>query len=214
MRKIVKMPEPRAFTEHKLSEGALYENIPSRCKNELREQLVMEQRGLCCYCLNRIRPGDGRTVPPMKIAHWHSQTLHDDEQLVYLNLLGACMGNEKNLPSHCDTSQGDRDIRYNPADPAHHIETRIKYLSDGTVHSDETEFQAELENVLNLNAKFMIGRRRDVLEDFQESLGQRTLMDENWEELLSDWNGNAHSGELRPYCQIVVDYIRKKLHRL
>lgn len=212
MRQIRKLPEPRSLTEHRAA-GSDYSTY--RDKQALREQLVREQRGLCCYCLCRIGPGEAGGLPPMKIAHWHSQDLHPGEDLVYSNLLGACKGNEENPPSlqHCDTRQGNRDIKFNPANADDRIDQRLRYLEDGTIESDDEEFHAQIEDVLNLNAKFLQQRRRESLQLFFESLGTAARNRRAWERLLANWNGDSHDGELEPYCQIIVCWLRKRLAR-
>ena len=62
-----------------------------------------------------------------------------DEQLNYLNLLGACLGGNGQPPhlQHCDTRKGGSDIQWNPADAAHHIDTRVRYEVDGSIHADD-----------------------------------------------------------------------------
>ncbi len=80
--------EPASLTMYRQQPGATYEGF--RDKDALRKALVDEQRGLCCYCLSRIRPEIGG----MKIEHWHPQALYGNEQLDYANLLGSCMGND------------------------------------------------------------------------------------------------------------------------
>jgi hypothetical protein len=161
----------------------------------------------------------------MKIAHWHSQDLHENEQLDYSNLLGACNGNEGHPPDqqHCDTRQGYRDIKFNPANPDHRIDQRVRYLEDGTIVSDDEEFNEQIgkdfdrnigiENILNLNARFLQQRRREKLQLFLDSLGDNRLTRPAWERLLADWNGDSHNRELEPYCQIVICWLRKRLAR-
>jgi len=149
----------------------------------------------------------------MKIAHWHSQDLHPDEDLAYSNLLGACKGNEGKPPSqqHCDTRQGNRDIKFNPANPDHRVDQRVKYLEDGTIESDDEEFNEQIEKVLNLNAQFLQQRRRETLQLFLESLGTGEMKRSAWEKLLAKQNGDSHNGNLEPYCQIIVFWLRKRL---
>jgi hypothetical protein len=151
----------------------------------------------------------------MKIAHWRSQGLHTDEDLNYSNLLGACKGNEGRQPhqQHCDTRQKDRDIKFNPANPDHRIDQRVKYLEDGTIESDDKEFNEQIENVLNLNARFLQQRRRETLQLFFELLGTEKRKRPAWERLLAEQNGDSHDGELEPFCQIVVCWLRKRLAR-
>lgn len=209
MRQINKLPEPNSLTQYRATPGSSYEDF--RDKQTLREYLVREQRGLCCYCLGRIRAGGLNGTPRMKIAHWHSQHLHPNEDLDYPNLLGACMGNQGNPPTlqHCDTRQGDRDIKWNPANPDHRVEDRIRFLTDGTIVSNDAEFDQEINNVLNLNAAFLVKNRIAVLDSFKRALERSP----SWEKLLREWNGESHDGELIEYCEIVVWWLRKRLAR-
>lgn len=213
MRQIEKLPEPKSLVEYRARPGSRYED--HRDTQTLREQLVDEQRGLCCYCLCRIRPGETGGLPPMKIAHWHSRTLHPTESLTYSNLLGACKGNEGKPPSqqHCDTRQANSDIKFNPANPDHRVDQRVRYLEDGTIESDDEEFNWQIENVLNLNAKFLQQRRKERLQLFLESLGLENLKRPAWAQLLADRNGESHNLELEPYCQIIVCWLRKRIAR-
>ena len=41
----------------------------------------------------------------------------------------------------------------------------------------------------------------------------RMLKPAEWEKRLGEWNGDSHSRELQPYCQIVVQYLRQKVLR-
>lgn len=154
-------------------------------------------------------------IPQMKIAHWHSQSLHKDEQFDYANLLGACLGSEGNPPNlqHCDTRQGDRNIKWNPANPDHRIEDRIRYLADGTIISDDAEFNEQINEVLNLNVDFLVTSRKYVLDSFRELLGKGNLPRHTWEKRLQEWNGETHKGELHEFCQIVVFWLRRRLAR-
>jgi hypothetical protein len=53
MRTILKGVEPASLTEYRSAPGTGYDGY--RDKDTLRAHLVKEQRGLCCYCLSRIR---------------------------------------------------------------------------------------------------------------------------------------------------------------
>jgi uncharacterized protein (TIGR02646 family) len=210
MRAIVRGAEPASLTQHRLTPHADYENYPD--KDTLRASLVKEQRGLCCYCLSRIQPKAGR----MKIAHWHSQDLHPEEQLAYLNLLGACLGNKgQSLKlQHCDTLQRNRDISRNPANPAHRIERFVHYEADGRIRSHEPTFDAQLNEVLGLNVPILKNNRKAVLEAFKTALLKRgELSRTTLERWLSEWNGDLDQNELPEFCQVVVYWLRKRLAR-
>jgi len=102
----------------------------------------------------------------MKIEHWHCQANHPNEQLQYSNLLGACMGGEGQPKAlqHCDTKKGNRDLKWNPANPLHRIEARVRYELTGIIRSDDQEFDDQLCNVLNLNIKYLQNNRKVILD--------------------------------------------------
>ncbi|MGO8698941.1 MAG: retron system putative HNH endonuclease [Limisphaerales bacterium] len=208
MRTIKKGVEPASLTQHRLTGHADYENYAD--KDGLRRQLVREQRGLCCYCLSRIRP----VADAMKIEHWHSQDGFPDEQLDYSNLLGACLGGagQPNVLQHCDTKKGNSTVSKNPAEPARRVETFLHYEGDGRIVSDDTSLNSELENVLNLNTAFLKNNRKATLDGFHRALRKRGEIQritlERW---LRDWNGDSDENELRPFCQVVVYWLRKRL---
>jgi len=126
------------------------------------------------------------------------------------------MGNEGQSPQpqHCDTRQGNRDISRNPANPDHRVEQFVRFGGDGTIASDDPVFEAELNEVLNLNVPILKNNRKEVLEAFKAALIKRgdpprtTL--ERW---LRDWSGESHENELQPFCQVVVYWLRKRLAR-
>ncbi len=212
MRNIAKGDEPISLVQYRASRNPdpSYEGYAE--KDTLRTHLVSEQRGLCCYCLSRIR-AEGHA---MKIEHWHSQATHEDEQLDYSNLLGACLGNEGKPrgDQHCDTRKGDCDLSRNPANPHHHVEDLIRFSGDGEIFSVDPVFDAELNDVLNLNLRFLKNNRKSMLAAFQKGLAKRgPLRRAALEKWLRQWNGESEDRELQPYCQVVVFWLRKRLAR-
>ncbi len=159
MRKITKSREPASLTKHRQTTHSDYDNYPN--KEELRRALVQEQRGLCCYCMKGI-VADGSE---MKIEHWQCQKNYSELQLAYRNMLGACMGGH-GLPEHlqhCDSRKAECDIKWNPADSNHRIEERIRYALDGTISSDDPEFDSQLNHVLGLNLPTLKNQRGGVI---------------------------------------------------
>lgn len=210
MKAISKRPEPPSLTQYRLTPYANYEGYPQ--KDELRLALVSEQKGICCYCMQRIRP----EVGSMKVEHWHCQAHYPDEQLDYSNLLGACLGNEgqPSKEQHCDTRKGDALLSRNPADLTHRIESFIKYLGDGRIASHDNFFDSELNDKLNLNTPFLVRNRKAVLDSFIQGLiPGRTLSRLRLQRMISTWNGDG-GRELQPFCGVVVYWLRKRLARL
>jgi len=211
MRRIVKGKELDTLTRHRLTSHANYDNYPD--KESLRRFLVNEQRGLCCYCLRRIRPEAGA----MKIEHFRSQRKYPLEQLIYRNILGACMGNEGQPRSdqHCDTRKGEDDLSLNPADPVRSIENLVRFEGDGTINSPDVQFDRELNEVLNLNVAFLKNSRKAALDGFIMLVTRRAEFSRTTlEKWLADWSGESHSNNLRPYCQVVIYWLRKRLARI
>ena len=214
MRVIVKGPEPRSLTVHRKTPYCDYDNYAD--KDVLRRALVTEQREICCYCMGRIR--DNPTA--MKIEHWHCQRHYDGEQLAYRNLLGACCGGEGQPPrfQHCDTRKGDQDLMWNPADPDHHIDTRVRYGVDGHIRSDEQAFDSQINNVLNLNLPFLKINRKRCLNAIIRWWGMekarlqgpvpRSRFERERDRCI------AGTGALNPYCQVAVWWLDQRLAKM
>ena len=212
MRAITKGPEPTSLTRHRMTSHTHYDNYAD--KETLRQMLVTEQRGLCCYCMGRIRRDS------MKIEHWRCQSRFPRDQLDYRNLLGACQGGEGQPRSrqHCDTRKGDRDLRWNPADQSDQIETRIYYESDGGIRSHHADFDTQLEEVLNLNLAVLKTSRRRVRERIVQwwQMERRRLRGpvprERFENERERCVGGV--GDLQPFCQVSVWWLDQRLKRM
>ena len=209
MRAITKSAEPTSLTTHRHTPHGDYDNY--RDKDTLRGALANEQRGLCCYCMGRIRSES------MKVEHWRSRSRFPEEQLDYGNLLGACEGGEGQPRSrqHCDTRKGDSDLRWNPANRSHAIEKRICYESDGGIRSADADFDVQLDEVLNLNLPLLKTSRRRIRERVVEwwKMEQGRLRGpvprERFEKQRARRVGGA--GDLEPYCQVAVWWLDRRL---
>jgi uncharacterized protein (TIGR02646 family) len=209
VREIVKRQEPASLTAHRLTPHSNYENYAE--KNALRNALFREQGAICCYCMGRIR----NVATGMKIEHWQSQRRFPTAQLRYRNLLGTCLGGHgQPMPlQHCDTRKGDRDLKWNPAEPAHHIETRVRYELDGTIRSDDQVFEVEINRVLNLNLAVIRNNRYGILKGLlawwrAEKPVPRARIEHEIHTRM------AYAGDFSPYCQVAVWWLRQKLARM
>jgi hypothetical protein len=153
----------------------------------------------------------------MKIEHWHSQARYPNEQLTFRNLLGACIGGEGQPGhlQHCDSRKGDSDLLWNPADPGHHIETRIRYEFDGSIRSDEPIFDAQLREVLNLNLAWLKNSRKGVLDAILgwwkgEKARLRGPVPRAW--FVRERDARIRGDrDLQPYCQVAVWWLEQRL---
>ena len=219
MRAIVKEREPSSLTRHRLrpsSDGYSPNYNNYNDKNALRKALVNEQKGLCCYCMGKINSNPNE----MKIEHWQCQERYSSKELDYGNLLAACPGGEGLSPryQHCDTKKGNADLKWNPADPSHSIENRLRYEPDGSIRSDDTMFDGQLCQVLNLNiAKLKNIRKGDfdaVMRWWSNERGKRRgPVPRSIIERKRD-RQTPKRGEVKPYCQVAIWLLNQKLKKI
>ena len=209
MRAITKGREPPSLTEHRRASHGDYGNYQD--KSSLRESLVSEQRGLCCYCMSRIQPSTNK----MKIEHWRCQARYPDEQLNYRNLLGACLGGEGHpfRLQYCDTRKGDDDLLWNPADPAHAIEARVRYDLDGTIESNNEVFNTQLNQILNLNLPFLKENRKVVLDSLLDWWRKQPKPVPRGRIERKRDKYTVGNSTLAPHCQVAVWWLQRKLGR-
>jgi uncharacterized protein (TIGR02646 family) len=216
VRHIRKGPEPQSLLKYRQGAGATYDDLPQGAKDEIREQLAREQGFICCYCMQRITPEPFG----MKIEHWAPQgdpaTSH--LQLSWKNLLGACYGNQGQPPraQHCDTRKGDTHLTVNPTDER--CEQLVRFLADGTVESGVPAVNADLQQSLNLNYALLKNNRKVVLDAFLQAMRRKfpnlTWSDSSMERELMELQQANSEGQLRPYCQVPIYWLKKRLGRL
>lgn len=207
MKYISKNREPYSLTQYRLQQGAYFDGYQD--KDDLRDSLLQEQKYICCYCLQRI------SIDNMRIEHWQSQTDFPAQQLSYSNLLGACSGNEgqpKKL-QHCDVHKGNTALKTNPT-----VENNcvfVKFRANGEVYSDDIDVNNDLNVVLNLNLQTLVNNRKIVLEEALKQLEKKhkgSWPNDILEKEINDWKG-LHDEKYKPYCQIVIFYLSKKLNK-
>ena len=207
MREIHKDQEPHHLTEHRTSQYCDYYNYPY--KDDLRSALVNEQGSLCCYCMGRIKADPLK----MKIEHWKCREDFPTEQLNYKNLLGACLGNQGLPPNmqHCDTRKGRAMLLYNPADPTHHIESRIRYLENGEILSNESTFNDQLNDVLNLNLPILKNGRKSVVIAMADWLKRQSQPVPRQVIEIEIFRLKNQAGKLNPYSQVAIWWLSEQL---
>lgn len=205
MRAIAKGDEPACLTAHRALEHSFYQNYQG--KDALRAALVAEQRGLCCYCMGRISAD--RTV--MKIEHWQCQANYPHLQLQYDNLLGTCLGGHGAKPEGqtCDNRKGNQDLKWNPSTPAHGIEARIKYRSNGEIRSDDQQFDGQLDTVLNLNIAVLKNSRKGALDAVLEWWRVRQPDHDQVRTEIDNYDNNMD--ELVPFRPVAIWFLKRKL---
>jgi uncharacterized protein (TIGR02646 family) len=206
MKFITKRIEPNSLVEHRAKEYAGYDNIPTDTKKELKEALLMEQGHVCCYCMKRIHFED------MKVEHWKPQR-YVELSLLYINMLGACDGNEGN-PRHlqcCDTRKGEDELTINPLDS--NSEAWIKYRDDGRIFSDDETVNNDLNDVLNLNHQTIKDNRKSIIDGIVGCLNRKYPKKQwtksNIQEEINKWIRRDSEGKYLEYYGVALFRLQK-----
>lgn len=102
----------------------------------LREQLRLEQHGLCCYCCQALE--EKATIEHLKSRDKYPKLIYE-----YENLLLSCQ-----TPNQCDNAKGNQDLDLTPLMPE--CVEEIVLLSDGKLEGKAPRAESAIET-LNLN---------------------------------------------------------------
>jgi uncharacterized protein (TIGR02646 family) len=213
MRAITKGREPRSLVQHRVNTHSDYANYAD--KDDLRAALVRDQRGLCCYCMTRVEP----TGAGMKIEHWRCQSRNPAFELSYSNLLASCLGGhgQPETLQHCDTRKGEQELKFNPADPSHRIEQRIRFELDGTIASSDADFETQLNDVLGLNLPVLKNRRKAVVDGLTGWLRDYRTRHHRGPDVATLQRLRAQNapstGQLEPFVHIAIWWLDQRLAR-
>jgi uncharacterized protein (TIGR02646 family) len=205
---ITKQQEPESLTEYKKRQNPTYEYFP--LKEDIRKALIYEQHGVCAYCMDRI------TKDKMRIEHFKCQKKYSGEALNYNNMLGCCTGHEgydKQL-THCDVHKQDLELKYNPANQPDSQKMQIYYGNDGYIYSKDADFNDQINSVLNLNNKYIINNRKQIIENLFASLNKKkgTRNKAQIKSYIKKYMTDTGSGYC-PYFGVVLYFLNKKLQQ-
>jgi uncharacterized protein (TIGR02646 family) len=189
-------------------------------KGEVQQSLVSEQYYLCAYCMRRIHVAE-------KIEHWLSQesskeNSHNHETLDYDNMLAVCNGISVHKPDeyeHCDQSRSksNRVLTVNPT-----IKTtieQIKYLKNGTIYSDNSDIQKDLNDTksLNLNNLRLLDNRQRTYKEVETIIKIRcknkseAMAKAEIKKIIDTWKNPKYTNEryeLKEFCGIVLYFFK------
>jgi Fe2+ or Zn2+ uptake regulation protein len=72
----------------------------------------------------------------------------------------------------------------------HDVESKLQFLGDGTIQSNNLQFNQEINNVLNLNESSLTRNRKAILSALQQSFMRENLSKIAIEKELRKWNGD------------------------
>lgn len=222
MRYIRKGEGPESLLKYAKNKNAYYDGYQE--KDDVRKQLLQEQGYLCGYCMRRIK-----SERETKIEHMVSQSsLKENPRaaLDYKIMLGVCYGNESNDKEKkrsyhqltCDAHRKNLDLKVaSPFDKT--CIGKIRYEADGTITSDDTDLEKDLNVTLNLNydgnAVYLKQNRRAVLDAYKEKL-RRMKAKGQWnktllKKILKEYEEPDEQGQIREYSGIAIWYLKKRI---
>jgi uncharacterized protein (TIGR02646 family) len=166
-------------------------------KRKLREVMHREQRSICVFCESPI--DEGNATP--RIDHWRPLSLHPEQGLHWNNLYLSCPSAET-----CDTTKGDRALRWLDTDPHLPWPTELRYeelvgfTSGGDIYvrkdvvlddavrralelalSDCHDGSRKRQAILNLNHPALVAARAAALDS------ERTSLERDFEDRTASW---------------------------
>ncbi len=210
---IRKKKKPQELVAYCRQKNAKYDEMPKDVKMAVRQSLITEQGYLCAYCMQRIQDVDFDTVhPKASIERWRVQSKTPEASLDYGNMLAVCRS--EGLPKAeqtCDVARGDKDLKWNPANPDHALSMRISYSRDGSISSDDKEFDQQLNEVLHLNLNRLKDNRKAVwkgIERIKKKDGSSRKLKQLKEKYSTDVSKNS---TLEPFCGFVDFFFDEKI---
>jgi uncharacterized protein (TIGR02646 family) len=173
MRFIEKGPEPESLRAWKLSGvrvgndawAPTYETLQNPEKGDVKRSLIAEQRGVCCYCEQRLVEADSH------IEHLEPQSSPRGKTMTvdYGNLLCSCLREkDPGKPYCCGQARGDWNgpdfIRPLEPDCAAHF----AYGSDGSILPSDKNDRRAIETIdhLKLSDYLLTQMRKKALDAF------------------------------------------------
>lgn len=141
------LPEPPSLTAHRVANpGGSWDDFPSVPeKRELKEQLNLEQEGLCIYCEAELPTDDGH------VEHIKSKGLNPPLTFIYDNLAHSC-----NATNHCGHFKKRKVIPIEPRPAANNdfalseitgeLSSLIGISAPAAINVDNTIFMLGLNN--------------------------------------------------------------------
>lgn len=209
---IEKTREPESWTRHRLTPGADYE-----ASDDLRDRLLKDQGYVCAYCMRRIPAADDNTINETRIEHIRPRTsLSRLERMDYANMVICCPGaiskitrDKKHL--HCDRRKGEDWMNISPLDS--NAMATIGYMTDGTIKSTDSEYDHDINDVLNLNHNLLKGNRLETWKAVVKVLDSKGWTVQNVRNILNRFSMKDRNGMLPAYCGIVRYHLSRWLAR-
>ena len=104
----------------------------------------------------------------------------------------------------------------NPAEPAHSIQEKIRYLGSGKLKLDDPILNDQINQVLNLNYYRLNENRKAVIDAVQHVLARTkgSATTGGLQRLLQDWSSLDRQGKHKSFCGAAIYYLNKKQQKI
>lgn len=210
MRRIDNREAPSVLREYQAHRARDWSALSTEDKATIRRALAAEQRGLCAYCMGRVKlERDGTPSGDTKIEHVVPRST-GERVFDWNNIVLCCDGNEGSPRSEqtCDTHKGDTALEaLDVLDPQD-----IRYgFAEGTVRSSRADVDRDLHEVLNLNAPRLQANRRWTIGAVARHIQrQKWPRDDVKKAQKALRHQHAHT-TLPPYFGMVEQYLERLL---
>ena len=187
-----------------------YNDMPSNVKNAVKERLLDEQGGLCCYTGVQIN------LKNSHIEHLKPQSLcTDHEDVAYTNLLAAYPGaSEGRYPfgAHAKADWYDEQLLVSPLHQR--CESQFRFNQFGGIASRDGKDTAALETIerLHLNHSSLSDMRRDAIDEALFS-DESPLRKEQLQRLIERLYSRDTNGRFPAFCFVIKDVAQDLLRK-
>ena len=216
MKYIRKGPSPRELREwfkpaedgRRINRG--YDDMPTNVKNAVKERLLDEQGGLCCYTGMRV------SLQNSHIEHFKPQKLcTDHEDVDYMNLLAAYPGaptGRCRFGAHAKDDWYDDQLLVSPLHQR--CETQFRFDESGTVIPADEQDAAALETIkrLCLNDSSLREIRKHAIDEAL-SPGNRRPSKAQLQRLIEGLYSRDTDGQFPPLCFAIKDAAQDLLRK-
>ncbi len=202
-------------------------------KKSIKECLIIEQHGLCAYCMQTIQ---GK----FRIEHWKSLSKNTEDSLEYENMLGVCYGGEKyekNIENKekdervlcCDASKGNKNIIIDPRSQIHMNKIRYDEM-DLLIYTEpyDENLERDINDILHLNGQIRNGKmysdtrtnliyhRREAYKSYQnciESLRQKYKPSELYQAIQHKIKSIENAKIYPPFAGVILYFLKRELKK-
>lgn len=189
----------------------VYEDLQNPEKNKVLEKLIMEQGGLCAYCMCRIPENKQKQA---FIEHIVPRSKKPELGLSYKNMIAVCSGNRASNNEEsksCDASRGNKDMVLNPC--KRDTLVRIYYTNSGQIHSTDEAEEQNINDVLHLNsARDLVRLRKAALNGMQMDIDKKNKKGKLFYTQMLD-SFQSEGKDKPPYVGILIWWLRKQLDK-